>query len=65
MGDLTNIKILCREIIKEVEERDTKISDLQRRKNKVIDYINKILRDGYEIDKTKLIEIREILEGEL
>lgn len=37
MGDLTNIKILCREIIKEVEERDTKIHKLEERIDKAIE----------------------------
>ena len=36
---------------------------LDNRINKVIDYINKILRDGYEIDKTKLIKVLDMLKG--
>ena len=66
MGDTTNIKILCREIIKEVEEKDTKIHKLEEIIDKATGCLEKHRKTSVE-DYSAIIsfykEMELILKG--
>ena len=66
MGDTTNIKILCREIIKEVEEKDTKIHKLEEIIDKAMACLEKHRKTSVE-DYSTIIsfykEMELILKG--